>query len=71
MNFCKNLEAVAISKHQVVIFVGIRKAFDTINHDILLAKMNNLGIRGTEWEWFKNYLSGRKQTVTLGTLSQK
>ena len=68
LNFCKNLETGAVSKHQLAIFVDIRKAFDTVNHDILLAKMKNLGIRGTEWEWFKDYLSNRKQSVTIGEI---
>jgi hypothetical protein len=39
-----------------VVFLGVRKAFDSINHEILLQKMHDhFGIIGTELEWFKSY----------------
>ena len=37
------------------------KAFGTVNHDILLRKLNNYGIRGTDLQWFQSYLSGRNK----------
>ncbi len=36
-----------------------------ISHDILLCKLENLGIRGVANSWFKNYLSGRKQYMEI------
>ena len=36
-----------------------------IDHDILLSKINNYGIRGLANDWFKNYLSGRQQYVDI------
>ena len=47
------------------IFIDLQKAFDTVNHQILLHKLNNYGIRGTVLEWFCNYLSNRKQFTAL------
>jgi hypothetical protein len=52
-------------KHSIIIFCDLKKAFDTCNHDILLKKLYKLGIRNTELEWFRSYLTDRKQFVTL------
>jgi retron-type reverse transcriptase len=49
----------------VAIFCDLRKAFDTIDHNILLTKLHNMGIQGQELKWFENYLSGRKQFVVI------
>ena len=40
-----------------------------VNHNILLDKFKNLGVRGVELLWFKNYLSNRKQFVNVGEAS--
>jgi len=43
----------------------LARAFDIINHDILLNKMKNIGITGPALELFKSYLSDRKQLVKI------
>ena len=50
------------------IFLDFSKAFDTINHQILLFKMFKYGVRGTPFRWFSSYLSGRKQFVNIGNV---
>ena len=42
-------------------FLGFSKAFDTVNHKILINKLENYGICGKNVLWFKSYLSNRKQ----------
>jgi len=53
------------------IYLDLQKAFDTVNHNILLAKLANFGIRGVVYNWFKDYLNDRKQYVCIsGTKSE-
>ena len=57
--------AIANKEHVVGIFCDLSKAFDTLNHAILLSKLSHYGIRGQPLLWFKDYLTNRKQYVTF------
>jgi len=48
-----------------VAFIDLRKAFDTVNHGILLSKLQSLGASATALEWFSSYLSCRTQRVSF------
>ena len=57
--------STAIDNNELTIgvFIDLSKAFDTVNHEILLAKLQHYGIRGVPLKWFENYLLERKQFV--------
>ena len=54
-----------------VAFIDLRKAFDTINHDILMVKLRSLGCTISSLKWFASYLSGRTQRVYLNKAFSK
>ena len=45
------------------VFIDFRKAFDSMNHSLLLKKLYALGIVDREYEWFTDYMKGRTQVV--------
>lgn len=61
--------AINNKKHAIAIFCDLRKAFDTCNHTILLNKLDKYGVSDSELEWFKSYLSDRKQFVHLNGMN--
>ena len=59
----KILQAVDNNEYTIGVFLDLAKAFDTVNHKILLEKPEHYGIRGITLQWSKNYLSNRKRIV--------
>ena len=71
LNYMKNMEEGESNAYHASVFVDIRKAFDTVSHRILLAKMEHLGIRGNSLAWFEDYLKNRYQVTEVdGELSE-
>ena len=52
-------------KISIGVFIDLKKAFDTVNHDLLIDKLEYYGIRGIAQEWLKSYLKDRKQFVQI------
>ena len=52
-------------RHTIAVFLDLKKAFDTVDHEILLRKLENSGAGCKEVAWFRHYLQGRRQTVVI------
>ncbi len=63
LNHCAEANNEEHSEYTLAIFCDLSKAFDVINHKILLHKLNRYGVRGVVNSWFRNYLTDRKQFV--------
>ena len=58
-------------KYGCGIFIVLQKAFDTVNHDILINKLEHYGIRGEALAWFRSYLSERHQFVSVNGVNSE
>ena len=50
-----------------VVFLDLKTAFDTVDHEILLTKMNRCGIQGRTLDWFQSYLTNRTQRCSVNS----
>ena len=66
LDFIKSIEeAIESGQFAIGVFCDLSKAFDTLNHKVLLQKLEHYGIRGKANDWFASYLKDRKQYVEL------
>jgi hypothetical protein len=64
-------EGMTLNNFSLGIFVDLKKAFDTLNHEILINKLEHYGIRGNALDWFKNYLCNRYQFTNFNSCNSE
>lgn len=66
LEFVNNIyEGFESNEYTIGIFLDLKKAFDTVNHQILIDKLNFYGIRGIPLAWFTSYLDNRERYVMV------
>ena len=58
-------ESFERNKYTLGVFIDLSKAFDTVNHSVLIKKLQMYGVRGVNLAWFRSYLANRKQYISL------
>ena len=64
------MEAISKNNFNLAVFIDLKKAFDTVDHSILLDKLSYYGVLGKELKWFFNYLQRSQQVFSGNTLSE-
>ena len=49
------------------VFIDLKKAFDSVPHQLILAKLSRLGVGGIELQWFSSYLTDRSQFTNINS----
>lgn len=70
-HFDELIETISSDKNCDVLYLDFAKAFDVVNHDILMKKLHNFGITGKIGYWIHNFLTNRHQTVTVNKSKSK
>ena len=65
------IQALQKGEFVIGVFLEFSKVFDTVDHSILLLKLQHYGIRGTALNWFKSYLENRRQYVTYNNIKSE
>ena len=60
-----------VDNYGLGIYLDLQKAFDTVDHNILLSKLSHYGIRGNALNWFETFLKGRKQFTSVNGACSK
>ena len=68
MLYLISLKNIDNGKFSCGVFIDLKKAFDTVNHEIFLAKLENYGVRGVINSWFRSYLTDRKQNTEVNNV---
>ena len=68
--FIKSTQEAIEKRNLIWIFLDLTKAYDVLNHKVLLSKLNSYGIRDVATLWFESYLSYWKQCMKINSVKQ-
>ena len=69
VQFSENLyKNINNGQSTIAVYIDLRKAFDTVNHDILLNKLSILGVKRKNFNWIQNYLKDRSQRTLVNNI---
>ena len=72
MSTVENIQAQLDNGHFIAgVFIDLKKAFDTVDHNILTQNLEYYGVRGTLKDWCSSYLNSKKQYVSIKSYSSK
>ena len=63
VNILQNMDAGSFVG---AVFLDLSKAFDTVDHHLLLRKLTNIGLTSSTTQWFRSYLTNRSQITSVG-----
>lgn len=64
------IESIDKGEDVVGVFMDLSKAFDSVNHELLLSKLQEKGVKNNSLNWFKSYLTNRKQFVQINHITK-
>ena len=59
------VDCIEVNAAAMTLYLDLAKAFDTVNHDRLIAKLKSMGFEGSLLSWFESYLDKKPHTVKL------
>ena len=62
----KCIDSIEAKRYTALVFIDVQKAFDCVNHEVLMEKLEMLGVRGPLYTLISDYLFSRKQRIQVG-----
>ena len=69
--FDKIFKSKESGKKSAIVYLDVKKAFDTVNHDILIKKLKHYGVDGFVIKWFESFLDNRQQSTRVGNINSE
>jgi hypothetical protein len=65
------VKSIDLSRNAIAAFCDLSRAFECVNHSLLLCKLKHYGINGSAYSWIESYLLGRRQSIQIVNMNKK